>query len=148
MKAVEVITAWGHENILATNKSTFEVTKDRHVTKRGDCIIAVAAERSGVDFSEKFKNALRRASARLTIVIQAGDEREVVEARGASGLTFSHPTDLVVRKSIYICDRTLAIRANKAAKNLSRSLLVKLKDPRQRVNITLSVENTAHSDFE
>jgi len=148
MKVVEVIPAWGHGNIFATNKSTFDVTKDKHVTKQGDCIIAVAAERSGVDLSDKFKDTLRKTGTKLTIVIQAGNEKEIVEAWGSPGLTFSHPTDLVVRKSSHICDRTLAIRASKAAKDLSRSLVAKLKDPRQRVNITLSFENTDHSDSE
>ena len=41
----------------------------------------------------------------------------------------SHPTDMVVRKSGYICGRTLAINADKAACDLSRALVEKLKNP-------------------
>jgi hypothetical protein len=141
MKAVEVITARGHENILATNKSTFEITKDSHLTKRGDCIIAVAADKGIKDLNAEFKKLLKDPNAKLTIVIQVGGEREVVEAWGHPKLTFNHSTDLVVRKSSYICDRTLAIKADKAAKNLSRGLVAMLKNPQQKVDVTLIVED-------
>lgn len=141
MKAAETITAWGHENILATNMNTFEITKDTYLTKRGDCIIAVAADKGVKDLSYKFKKILRKTNAKLTIVIQADDEKEVVEAWGNPKLTFNHPTDLVVRKSNYICDRTLAIKADKAAKDFSRNLVAKLKNPQQKVDITLAVED-------
>jgi hypothetical protein len=47
-----------------------------------------------------------------------------------------------VRKSDYICGRTLAIRADKAAKDLSRKLVEELRNPSQRVRITLTVEST------
>jgi len=140
MKAVEVITARGHENILATNKSTLEITKDSHLTKRGDCIIAVAADKGVKDLKAEFKKLLRSTNAKLTIIIQVDDERGLIEAWGHPKLTFNHSTDLVVRKSSYICDRTLAIKADKAAKNLSRSLVAKLKNPQQKVDVTLIVE--------
>ncbi len=139
MKVVEVITAWGHENVLATNRSTFEITKDTHLTRRGDCIIAVAANKGINDLSDEFKRALR-TGAKLVVVIRVADEEEVVEARGDPKLQLSHPTDLVVRKSDYICDRTLAIGANKAAKDFSRHLVAKLKNPQQKVEVTLTVE--------
>ena len=35
MKTAEKVRAQGHENILSTNKTTFEITKDTHLTKRG-----------------------------------------------------------------------------------------------------------------
>ncbi len=139
MKVVEVITAWGQENVLATNRSTFEITKDTHLTRRGDCIIAVAANKGIDDLSDDFKKALRK-DAKLVVVVRVADEEEVVEARGSPKLQLTHPTDLVVRKSDYICDRTLAIGANKAAKDFSRRLVEKLKNPEQRVKVTLTVE--------
>ena len=143
MKAVEVIIARGHENILATNENTFEITKDAFLTKRGDCIIAVTADKNGKDLSEKFKRILKKPSSKLKIVIQAGRQREIVEAWGDPKLTLNHSTDLVVRKSNYVCDRTLGTRADKAAKNLSRLLVAKLKDAQQEVKITLTVEDSS-----
>ncbi len=37
-------TAQGHPNILATHKTTLEITKDTEVTGEGGCIIAVKAD--------------------------------------------------------------------------------------------------------
>jgi len=51
----------------------------------------------------------------------------------------THPTDMIIRKSNYICSRTLAIQAGKAACDLSRKLVEKLKNPKQKVKITMNV---------
>jgi hypothetical protein len=142
MKVVEVIHARGHENILSTNKTTFEITKDTDLTKRGDCIIAVNANKAATDLSQEFKNTLRNENARLTITIEADSEKEIVKASGNPQPTLTHPTDLVVRKSDYICDRTLAIHADKAAKDFSRTLVKKLQNLEQTIIITLTVEAT------
>jgi hypothetical protein len=140
MKTVEVIHEQGHENILSTNKTTFEITKDTHLTKRGDCIIAVNADKAAADLSQEFKNALRKENAKLTITVEADAEKEIVKASGNPQLILTHLTDLVVRKSDYLCNRTLAIHADKAAKDFSKTLVKKLKNPRQAVLITLIVE--------
>jgi len=140
MKIVEFITARGHENIQGTHKTTFEFTKDLELTKRGDCIIAVSADKAVVDLNPSFKEALRKENARLSILIAAGEVRELVRASGSRRLRLTHPTDMVIRKSEFVCDRTLAIRADKAASDLSRDLVEKLKNPKQVVKITLTVE--------
>ena len=54
----EVIFAQGHENILGTHKTTLEFTKDKHLTKKGDCIVAVAADKALADLSAEFKENL------------------------------------------------------------------------------------------
>ena len=137
---MEIIHAWGHENILATNKTTFEITKDRHLTKRGDCIVAVNSDKAAVDLSQEFKRTIRNANARLTIAIRANRATEIVHASGNALLPFTHATDLVVRKSDFISDRTLAIKADKAAKDFPLSFVKKLQNPKQEVMITLTVE--------
>jgi hypothetical protein len=119
--------------------TTFEITKDIHMTKRGDCIIAVNADKAGADLSPRFLNALQSDFARLTIKIEADTEKEIVKALGHPQLTLTHPTDLVVRKSNYVCNRTLAINADKAAKDFSKTLVKRLQDPKQTVMITLIV---------
>jgi hypothetical protein len=139
-KIVEVIHAQGHENILSTNKATFEITKDKHLTKQGDCIIAVNADKAAADLSPEFKEALQKENARLTITIEADTEKEVVEAFGNPQLSLTHPTDLVVRRSNYVCSRTLAVGADKAAKDFSRALVKKLQNSNQTVMVTLVVE--------
>jgi len=141
MKATEIIYARGHENIQSSNKTTFEITKETILTKRGDCIIAVDATKGSADLNPKFKKAAENERARMKIIIEAGGEVEAVNAWGSPQLSFTHPTDLVVRKSGYICGRTLAIRSDKAAKDLSRKLVEKLRSPNRRVKITLTVKS-------
>ena len=136
-----IIFARGHENIQATHETTFEITKEQALTKRGDCIIAIGATKGAADLPLSFKEVTRSEGAQMTITIEAGEVKEVVRARGSPRLLFTHPTDLVVRKSNYVCGRTLAIRADKAASDLSRKLIQKLKDSSQKIRITLTVKS-------
>jgi hypothetical protein len=141
MKPVTVVfSACGHKNVLATHKTTFEVTKEENLSKRGNCIVAVEATKAATDLPAEFKEAARKERARITVTIEADELKETVEAKGSPQLQFTHPTDLVVRKSGYGCGRTLAIGADKAAIDFSRELVEKLKDPNQIVKVTLTVE--------
>ena len=140
MQAREVIIAKGHKNILATNRNTVEITRESHLSKRGDCIIAVASNKGVGDLSDGFKRLLRQDAARLTVRIEAGSAEDVVTGWGDPRLVLTHFTDSVVRKSNYVCSRTLAVRADKAAVDLSRQLVEKLKNPQQRVDIALIIE--------
>ncbi len=142
MKPVIIaIFARGHKNIQATHRTTFEITKEPTLTKRGNCIIAVEATKGAADLPLEFKEAARKKGAQITITIEAGELREIVRSRGSSRLLFTHPTDLVVRKSGYVCGRTLAIGADKSASDLSRKLVEKIKDSSQKIRITLAIES-------
>lgn len=136
-----VFHARGHENVLATHKTTFEVTRDEALTKQGDCIVAVKSTMAAVDLPLEFKEAAKKENAQIAVTVRAGELEETVRAKGSPKLTFTHATDLVVRKSGYVCGRTLAINADKAAIDFSRKLVEKLKDPNQEVKVTLAVEN-------
>ncbi len=116
-------------------------TKDKHLSETGDCIIAVAADKAVADLSAEFKDKLRKPNAKLTILIEADGLKQQINASGSPKLILSHPTDMVIRKSDYICNRTLAIRADKASNDLPREFIEKLKDPKQEVKITLIVES-------
>ena len=140
MEVKEIIEAKGHENIIASNKKTFEITKDFHLTKRGDCIVAVSANKSGPDLNKVFIKALQREEAKLSIFFKIDGEEVVIQARGNPNLTISHPTDLVIRKSNFVCNRTLGIAANKTAYDFSRCVLKKLREIKQ-VTIELVVTN-------
>jgi hypothetical protein len=142
MKVVEKLTARGHDSVLATHRSTFEITKDAHLTHRGDCVVAVAADKGVRDLSDELKRVLRKPSSKLTIVLQAGQERVVVEASGTPELVLSHPRDIVVRKSSFMCNRTLAVNANKVAKDFPRKFVKQLRNPQHRIDITLIAEES------
>ena len=140
MKTVEIIFAYGHRNIQATHKSTLEITKESQLSEEGDCIIAVSADKALADLSSEFKKNLRKENSKVTVLIEAGEVVEVVNAFGSPRLVLTHPTDMVVRKSSYISSRTLTIQADKASRDLSRELVEKLRNSKQRVKITLTVE--------
>ena len=129
--------AFGHENIQAVHPSTLMFTKEKHLSKTGDCIVGVAADKAVADLSQKFKDALRKQNAKLTIIIEAGALTEQINAFGSPKLILTHPIDIVIRKSNFISDRTLAITADKSSKDLSRDLVEELKNPKQQINITL-----------
>jgi len=135
----EVIFGFGHPNIQATHGATLEFTKEKHVSKNGDCILVVSADKGLADLSVEFRERLREPHAKLTIIIEADGTTEHIEAHGSPKLPLTHPDEMVVRKSDFASDRTLAVHADKAAKDLSRALVEKLKNPRQKVKITLTV---------
>lgn len=139
MKINEVILAYGHENVRATHKSTLEITKEPYLSKRGDCIIAVSANKAVADLSSNFRRSLLMGNVRVFVTIEVEGLYEVIGAFGSPRLILTHPTDTVIRKSSYICSRTLAIQADKAACDLSRELVERLKNPKQEVKITLTV---------
>ncbi|WP_202320475.1 DUF371 domain-containing protein [Archaeoglobus neptunius] len=128
------IFARGHENIRATHRTTFEITRDRNLSPRGDCIIAVNADSSVADIPDGLRDLLKRG-LKFQIEISLPDYGlyEIVEGYGDERLLLTHPTDIVVRKSSYICPRTLLISANKAARDLNREIVELLKDKKTEV---------------
>jgi hypothetical protein len=138
-QAKECVVASGHTNILATHPATIMFTKDNDLSETGDCIVAVAADKAVADLSQQFKDALRKTNAKLTITIEVDGLQEQIIAFGSPKLILTHSTDMVIRKSNYVCSRTLAIHADKAASDLSRELVQKLKRDKQKAKITLTV---------
>ena len=136
----ENIVAFGHENIQAIHPTTLMFTKEKHLSDSGDCIVAVGADKALADLTQTFKDNLKKPNSKLTIIIDGGDLTEQINASGSTKLILTHPTDIVIRKSSYISDRTLAIEADKSSNNLSRELIKKLKNPKQKIHITLIVE--------
>lgn len=135
----ETILAFGHKNVQATHRTTLEFTKDKQLSRTGDCIVAVSADKALAELDDLFKDRLRVSNAKLRITIEVDGITEYVNAYGSSKLALNHPSDIVIRKSSYIDDRTIAICADKAAKDLSRQLVEKLQNPIQKARITLTV---------
>ena len=134
-----VFTARGHRNVRAMHETTLEFTRATHLTPRGDCIVAVASEVGCAGLPDELKESLRRDDTRLTITISCGGFSAVVRAHGSPKLALSHPTDMVVRKSGFVCPRTLAVYADKAASDLDRELVKEIRDG-NLVEIMLKVE--------
>ncbi|HJJ72732.1 MAG TPA: DUF371 domain-containing protein, partial [Methanocorpusculum sp.] len=109
MEAVEVIHCRGHENVLGLHKSTFEITKETELSPQGDCIIGVSADKGAADLSHEFRELMAKDGARLTAVFSAGGVEVTVTSDGGSGISLTHPTDLVWRRSSFVCPRTIGI---------------------------------------
>jgi len=138
-ETTEYIKAYGHKNIQAIHPSTLMFTKENAVSTAGDCIVAVSANKAVADLRQSFKDALKKPNAKLIITIEADGLALQIHAAGSPELLLTHPKDVVIRKSGYISDRTLAIHADKSSNDLPRELVEKLKDPKQKVNVTLTV---------
>jgi hypothetical protein len=135
----EEIIAYGHPNITATHKTTFEITKAEEIKKDADCIIGVRANKACKDLSKELKDALKEGK-KVEIKIQVEGIEDVIIAYGSPALKLSNGEDIVVRKSDFIDNRTLAILANKAACDLKKELIEKLKNPNVEIKIILEVK--------
>jgi len=136
----EIIHCYGHENVKATHKSTLEITKEDFLTPRGDCIICIKADKGLKELNEEFKRALK-SGKKVRIRIIVDDLVDEIMASGDERLTFENDVSMVIRKSSYIDGRTLAIKANKAAKDVDRKIIEKLKNPNQKVIIELIIDD-------
>lgn len=132
------IKAKGHENVLSLHKSTFEITKDKDLSLSGDCIIGLDIDKSMEDFPEEFKEKLANDDTKVIVELKTPNASDTIDGYGHHDLTLSHPTDLVCRKSTFVCSRTLMIKSNKAAIDLNRDLIKDLANGESMdVNIKL-----------
>ncbi len=123
----ETVEARGHFNITAKHPTTFQITKDTDISRRADCIIGVAADKAMHDLGERTKTALINDDSVVNLTLNVGEMQEVVTGYGSSRLTCSSNVDMVARKSSFTSHRTLMIKADKAAINLDRRLIERLK---------------------
>ena len=132
------IRAKGHENVLSLHKSTFEITKDKDLSLAGDCIIGLDIDKSMEDFPKGFKEKLANDDTKVIVELRTPNASDTIEGYGHHDLTLSHPTDIVCRKSTFVCSRTLMIKSNKAAIDLNRDLIKDLANGESMdVNIEL-----------
>ena len=132
------IKAKGHENVLSLHKSTFEITKDNDLSLSGDCIIGLDIDKSMEDFPEEFKEKLANDDTKVIVELKTPNASDTIKGYGHHDLTLSHPTDMVCRKSTFVCSRTLMIKSNKAAIDLNRDLIKDLANGESmEVNIIL-----------
>lgn len=133
--------AWGHKDVKATHRSTLEITKDDYLTPMGDCIVAIRSEVACRDLPNEVKDCLRNGRARVTIIFEGGGYIDKVVGWGDPRLTLSSNESIVVRRSNYIDERTLAVRADKSAAELDRGLVKYLQDM-GKVRITIIIEDS------
>jgi hypothetical protein len=118
---------YGHQNMLATHKNTLEFTKDKELTKRGDCIVGV---NSDFNMTKKFLNAKK-----IKITITSDGINEVIVADVNASFNDEH--EIVIRKTGFLSKRTLGINADKAAVDIDRRIIKKLVNPEYSADVTI-----------
>ena len=109
----------GHKNISATHRTTFELTKEFSLSKKGDCIVGV---RANFKLSELKKFLSKN---KVMIVIKSGELSEKIFA--VPNKNFDSDEKFVVRISDFKSNRTFAIRSDKACANFSRKIIESIK---------------------
>lgn len=127
MESTETIRCRGHPAVLGAHRTTFEVTKEAVLTPAGDCIIGIGADRAAADLSPTFRRVLADERAVLTTELSLGDCSLIVMSRGSSAMTLDHPTDLVWRRSGYVCPRTVGIYSDHVAAAIPREMIAALR---------------------
>ena len=137
MEAQEIIRCKGHPLVLGTHPTTFEVTSEDHLTKNGNCIIGIAADKGCAGLTPSFKSVLAHDDAVLVTCLACDGIVVEVRSRGSSQFTLDHPSDLVWRKSAFVCGRTIGILSDEAALTLPRELMENLARGKEMV-VTLT----------
>lgn len=133
-----IFHAYGHPAILSTHPSTLEITTSSELSHRGDCVVAVKSSGAVRNLPEDLKRVLSSSTGRGRLALRVGPFEFVVEGRGDPRLTFLHETDLVIRKSAFISDRTLMIHADKSSVDMPREMVRLLQDGNSRVTVEIS----------
>jgi hypothetical protein len=125
----EEIAFYGHRNIQSFHTRTIEITKDLNLSLRGDCIIGVNANKSCWDISDKLKHSLKDDNSFIIIDLTVGNMSFIINGLGNSRLLLLSRHDVVIRKSNFVCERTIAIRCDKASSDIPREMIMSLQDP-------------------
>ena len=126
---IEEIEFYGHSNITGTHKSTLEITTEKHLTDKGDCIIGVNAKTACNTLNSKIKEEIQKDNNQITIELIVEDMKFKTKAMGSSKLSWKHKKDIVLRKSKFTCTRTVGINAENAAIDIPREMISKLRNP-------------------
>ena len=136
----EEIIFYGHPNIRAIHEKTIELTKAKDITLRGDCIIGVNANKACIDLSNTIKNKLRENNSLIRISLIVDKYIYSFFGYGNSFLIIADKHDIVIRKSEFVCPRTMAIRCNKASSDIPKDLVQLLKDPKTKGILHINIE--------
>ncbi|EGP93658.1 DUF371 domain-containing protein [Nitrosarchaeum koreense] len=130
----------GHENIRSNHQKTIEITKESHLTPSGDCIIGVNASASCADLPDSIKKKLQNPNSKVNFSIKVGSHEFIVKGRGHEDLILTHHEDIVIRKSNFVCPRTLAVKCDKASDLMPREMISLLQNPDTRGTFTIMID--------
>ena len=119
----------GHKNIRALHQKTIEITKETSLTPQGDCIVGVGAKCGCADLPDNIKEKLRDPKCTIKFMIKVDAQTFSWSGKGHPDLALTHTTDIVLRKSRFLCPRTLAVECDKASDSIPRTMIKALQNP-------------------
>lgn len=123
----EEVLFTGHSNVQSLHSRTIEITKDTELTLRGDCIIGVNANKSCKDLSDKIKEKIKKNNSYTEIELIVEPFNFLIKGSGHNELLLTNSKDIVLRKSKFICDRTLSIKCDYSSLEIPREIVKALK---------------------
>jgi len=138
MVILETVSAYGHENILCTHTTTIEITKEKNLTKKGNCIIGINASKGCIDLNPDLKKKIKEEN-KIKITLKLEDLQDSFFGFGSKELRLLDKKDMVFRKSNFICDRTVLINCTKSSKEINRELIENLKIPGKKLSIIFEI---------
>ena len=119
--------AFGHENVIGEHKTTVELTSEEHLTKQGTCIVGVCSDMTLNQLATEIKRLAFSSDTKISLTMTIDELSEEITGTGSPGLTYMDSTSMVARTSTFECGRTLLVNADKAASDLSRDFVDRLK---------------------
>ena len=88
----------------------------------------------------ELKEKLKNPDSKINFSIRVGDYEFLLEGKGHPELILSHTEDIVIRKSDFICPRTLAIKCDKASDLLPREMVTLLQNPKIKGILSINID--------
>ena len=137
---VEEIIFYGHTNVQSFHARTIEITKDKQLSLRGDCIIGINANKSCKDLSFNIKEKIKKNDSIIKIELIVEPYSFIINGHGNEKLSLLNVHDIVLRKSKFICDRTLAINCNYSSLDIPREIISLLQNSSKSGIMKIQVE--------
>ena len=134
------ILFYGHPNIKSIHPRTIEITKAPYLSLKGDCIIGVRANKACGDLNDKLKSKLKRNDCYVKTELLVHNKVYKMNGKGSSELSFLNKEDIVIRKTSFICPRTLFIKSSDSSRDLPRDMVRLLREPETKGLLRICVE--------
>jgi hypothetical protein len=136
----EDVIFYGHPNVRSTHNRTFEITKSSSLTLRGDCIIGVRADKACSDLDQTLKRLLKEDNSIVSMQIMVSNKLFQIKGQSNNGLLLLNKHDIVVRKTSFICHRTMSIGCDKASSDIPRDTIQLLQNPETKGILRIIIE--------
>ena len=136
----EEIKFFGHKNVLSLHPRTLEITKDQRLTSNGDCIIGVKATKACSDIRADLKQKIRTKNSHIEFELIVEPFTLKISGLGSCELSLDHSHDIVLRKSTFICSRTICLNSSAAAVDIPRQIIELLTDPEKEGTLRIKAD--------